>query len=138
MQLIDQLPARGVKCEYVVLMDHPTMRAERERLRSMEQFLTPRGWSFKYCDLQDVLDSFGGALPTSWNLDVFDNKIVKLQETPAGRYHGGVRLKMAIFDLAHGAELRRLVTWVARIAQPYAVAESATSMGENREQAAGN
>jgi hypothetical protein len=134
MQMIDNLPKRAIKCEYVVLLDRRTLVEERVRLQSMHLFLKARDWSFRYCDLQDVLDSFGGKLPTTWNLDVFGDEVVKLQETPAGRYHGGVRLRMAIFDLSHGAELRRMVTCVARFAQPYPPPDQAASIPEDQEE----
>jgi hypothetical protein len=113
------MPSTGTSCEYVVLMPRQEIDAQFAKLDSMERFLTKASWSFKVCDLEDVLDSLGGVLPTDWNLDVFEEKVVKLQELPAGRYQGGVTLRMRLFELHQQPDLRRFVGSVAALAKPY-------------------
>jgi hypothetical protein len=119
MRFVAELGAKAVSCEYIVLMDRASFVSDRKKLDSMNQYLSEHHWDFYYCDLQDVLDSFGGVLPTEWNLEVFDLRIVKLQETLAGFYHGGVRLRVALYGLDERAELRRLDAAVTRNAKKY-------------------
>ena len=85
----------------------------------MGKYLSAHHWEFLYCDLQDVLDSFGGVLPTNWNLEVFDNLLVKVQETPAGYYQGGIKLKVALHGLDERPELLRMNAAVSRHAKRY-------------------
>jgi hypothetical protein len=125
MRLVSTLPSTGTRCAYVVLMDRAEAASQMDKLDSMDRFLTKAGWSFEYCDLRDVLDSLGGVLPTEWNLDVFEGKVAKLQESPAGRYQGGVRLRMTMFDLQQEPDLRRFVDSVGTFARPHSTAGTA-------------
>jgi hypothetical protein len=122
MRFVAELGVKPISCEYIVLMEHATFIGERKKLDSMNEYLSAHEWDFYYCDLQDVLDSFGGVLPTEWNLEVFDHRVVKLQESPSGAYHGGVRLKVALYGLDERAELQRLNAAVTRHAKKYSPA----------------
>jgi hypothetical protein len=119
MRFVDELGVKGITCEYIVLMERKSLIADRKKLDSMAKYLSAHRWEFLYCNLQDVLDSFGGALPTNWNLEVFDQKLVKIQETPAGYYHGGIRLKVALHSMDERPELWRLNTVVSKHAKRY-------------------
>jgi hypothetical protein len=122
MRFVAELGAKAISCQYIVLMERDTFVNERKRLDSMDKYLTKHHWDFYYCDLQDVLDSFGGVLPTEGNLEVFDLRILKLQETPSGSYHGGVRLIVSLQGLDEREELRRLNADVTKHAKRYSPA----------------
>jgi hypothetical protein len=119
MRFVAELGAKQVSCEYVVLIDRQTAVDNRKKLDSMQKYLCAHNWTFYYCDLKDVLDSLGGVLPTDWNLEVFDRQIIKIQETPAGFYHGGIRLKVALYGLDERAEMRRMAEAVAKHSRKY-------------------
>jgi hypothetical protein len=112
-----QLAASGTNCEYIVVLDKASAVADIRKLESMDRLLTDHGWTFRVCDLRDVLDSFGGVLPTEWNLEVINNEVVKLHEIP-GRYQGGIMPRMLLFDLAQKSDLRRYIKSVRDYAQP--------------------
>jgi hypothetical protein len=119
MRFVASLPPRGTKCEYIVLRDVASMAHERKKLESMNDYLTKVGWNFYYCDLQDVLDSFGGILPTDWNLEIIDNKIAKLQDMRADKYQGGIKLRMLLYPLAERTDLQNFVHVVSQSAHRF-------------------
>ncbi|WP_336215018.1 hypothetical protein [Nonomuraea sp. LPB2021202275-12-8] len=119
MRFLTSLPARGATCEYIVLLDRTTLIQERARLESMNRYLTRSGWSFKYCDLRDVSDSFGGVLPTEWNTEVIDERVIKLHEMPRGQYHGGARLRMLVYVFGQKADMQRYIQCVRRSARRF-------------------
>lgn len=118
-QLVDDFKDSKCKKEYVVLMDQQSLVNERAKIESMKKYLEQRGFSFKCCFLKDVLDSLGGNLPTESNLEVFDEKIVKLQDLPSGNYQGGIRLKMTLFDIAERDSVHRLINYVNNFSKPF-------------------
>jgi hypothetical protein len=111
-QLVDDFKDSKCKKEYVVLMDEQSLVNERAKIESMKKYLEQRGFSFKCCFLKDVLDSLGGNLPTESNLEVFDEKIVKLHQ-------GGIRLKMTLFDIAERDSVHRLINYVNNFSKPF-------------------
>ncbi|MBE9116535.1 hypothetical protein IQ249_11555 [Lusitaniella coriacea LEGE 07157] len=116
-QLLDWLQKRRISCEYIVLMDRESLENEKEKIQSMNMYLSQRGFIFKYCILEDVEDSLGGTLPTEENIEVFNNKIVKLQAIPIGGYKGGITIKMTLFDINTRDKIRRLVNYVTDFAE---------------------
>ena len=118
-QLLDSLKDRECKREYVLLMDKDSLERERVKIESMKNYLQQRGFIFKCCYLKDVLDSLGGNLPTDDNLEVFNEKIVKLQDLPTGNYRGGIRLKMTLFDVSERDDIRRLIYYVNNFSKPF-------------------
>lgn len=85
----------------------------------MNSYLSQRGFTFKCCVLEDVQDSLGGTLPTQENVEVFDNKIIKLQSPPAGVYKGGIALKMTLFDISQRDDISRFVNYVTNFAEKF-------------------
>jgi hypothetical protein len=112
MRLARQLSDKNIPCTYILLMQRSDLTRERDRVESMSRFLSRLGWHFDFCDLGDVLDAFGGKLPTECNIEIIDNRIVKLHEIPTGRYQGGVQLKMFLFPLDRRTPLGRYVTYI--------------------------
>ena len=118
-QFLNWLQKRKIDCEYIVVMDRQSLINERNKLESMNLYLSQRGFIFKCCVLEDVQDSLGGTLPTDENIEVFDNKIVKLQAIPTGGYKGGVTIKMTLFDISQRDKIRRLVDCVNHFSENF-------------------
>jgi hypothetical protein len=119
-QLLDWQKDSECKKEYVVLMDKDSLEKERVKIESMKNYLQQRGFTFKCCDLKDVLDSLGGSLPTNDNLEIFDEEIVKLQDLPTGDYRGGIKLRMTLFNVSERDNIRRLIYYVKNFSKPFA------------------
>jgi hypothetical protein len=126
-QLINSLKDSECKREYIVLMDKISLDKEKNKIESMRKYLQDRGFIFKYCDLKDVLDSLGGNLPTDDNLEVFDEKIVKLHGLPTGVYSGGITLKMTLFDISERDNIRRLIDYVNKLSKPFKLTSTKSS-----------
>lgn len=119
MDFASRLPASGTKCQYIVLVDESTLVSDRLKLESMNRFLSKAGWNFSYCALQDILDSLGGILPTEWNVEVIDGKVVKLQELATSRYQGGIKLRLLLFTLSQRNDLGNFASVVVRYSKKF-------------------
>lgn len=118
-QFLNLLQKRKIYCEYIVLMDRQSLINEKNKLESMNIYLSQRGFIFKVCVLEDVQDSLGGTLPTEENIEVFDKKIVKLQAIPSGGYKGGVTIKMTLFEISKRDKIRRFVDCVSHFSENF-------------------
>ncbi len=112
MQLVEALGKQSIACEYIVLLPRDRLDVDLAKLESMDAYLTGHNWRFRYCEVEAVLNSLGGALPTDRVVEVFDNRIAKLQELPDGRYRGGIKLKMTVIDLEQRGDVRHFVTCI--------------------------
>jgi hypothetical protein len=112
LSFVDDLGQRAIRREYIVLMPAEQLRQSRAEISSMAEYLRERAWRLKLCELEPLADSLGGTIPTTANLDIYDDRIVKLQTPPSGEYRGGIRLRMEIVELATRPELLRFANAV--------------------------
>jgi hypothetical protein len=122
LRIVRTLSEQKTSCTYIVVIDRSELIKERKRTESMNRFLSRQGWQFKFCDLRDVLDTFGGQLPTDWNVELIDDKVIKLHEIPSGRYQGGTMLKMLLFSFDPRSDLGRYITYVCKSAEKVSAA----------------
>jgi hypothetical protein len=116
LHLVDELGARDLATEYIVLMSAKDLAARTVEIESMREYLTEHRWMFKCCEIEQVRDALGGRIPTEANVDVYDSRVAKLQTPPEGRYRGGIELDMTLADLDHRPDLLSFVMAVRQFA----------------------
>jgi hypothetical protein len=119
MRFIDFLSTQPISCEYVVLMDKQSLKQNKEKLDSMNLFLTKRKVAFKCCDLTHVLDSLGGSLPMESIVESFDDKYVKTQDFKGDKYQGGIKVRVTLINLAQRSDVLQFINCVQKFAQKY-------------------
>jgi hypothetical protein len=117
LDLVDELGARTLSKEYIVLMPAAALSAQLDDIMGMREYLEQRRWTLKCCEVERVEDALGGALPTQANLDVYDGDIAKLQAPPSGEYRGGIELSMRLVELRRQPAIRSFVTAVRQFGQ---------------------
>jgi hypothetical protein len=117
LDLVDELGARTLSKEYIVLMTESDLRGRADEIRGMQAYLGQRRWTLKCCEVERAEDALGGALPTQANLDVYDGDIAKLQTPPSGEYRGGIELNMQLVELRRQPAIRSFVTAVRQFGQ---------------------
>lgn len=117
LDLVDELGARTLTTEYIVLMTADELEAKAPEIQTMRAYLEARRWTLRCCQVERVEDALGGALPTQANLDVYDGDIAKLQTPPSGEYRGGIELNMQLVELRRQPAIRSFVTAVQQFGQ---------------------
>lgn len=117
LDLVDELGARTLSTEYIVLMPAAQLQAKRQEIARMRAYLEARSWTLRCCEVERIEDALGGALPTQANLDVYDGDIAKLQTPPSGEYRGGIELSMQLVELRRQPAIRSFVTAVQQFGQ---------------------
>lgn len=121
LALVDEFGAWQAPATYIVLMESGKLAANKEDLQSMKVHLESRKWIFECCELEGVLDTFGGKLPNiaeNTNIDVFGDAVAKLQTPPKGEYRGGIELKLRLLELSDSPELKKFIDAVTSFSRP--------------------
>jgi hypothetical protein len=113
VNLVDDLGKVSPTPEYIVLMPRKDLDANAAKIHEMSTYLGARGWSFRCCDLDQVEDSLGAAIPPD-NIDVYGDVAAKLHPAPSGPYRGRLKFDLRLVDLDGQAELRRFISTVRR------------------------
>jgi len=117
LDLVDELGARDLNSEYIVLMSSEGLAGADLQLRSMADYLEARNWNFRCCAVEKVRDALGGLIPTEANLDIYDGEIAKLQSPPEGEYVGGVKLNLQLLELQRHPEIAHFIDVVRQHAR---------------------
>jgi hypothetical protein len=117
LDLVEELGARDLNSEYIVLMTSEALAEADLQLRSMAKYLESRNWNFRCCAVEKVRDALGGLIPTEANLDIYDAEIAKLQSPPKGEYVGGVKLNLQLLELQRHPEVAHYIDVVRQYAR---------------------
>jgi hypothetical protein len=95
---VDGLAKSPISKKYVVVLPANEIETDAAKLRSMEKYLSSRGFQFGVCDLKEIADSIAGTIPTEAVVEVFGGDLFKLAELPHGKYQGGIHLRVCMFE----------------------------------------